>query len=380
MGEDVSVDEVRGWAAGLSGLHGRFGSCFGRSEPRGRALEYMRGLLSSLERKNGWTLAEQAGERGPEGMQRLLNQADWDEDAVRDRVRAYTVEYIGAADGVLVVDETGFVKKGVRSAGVQRQYTGTSGKIDNCQLGVFLAYASDAGRALIDRELYLPASWAEDDVRRAGAGIGAEVVFATKPRLARGMIQRALEAGVPFAWVTGDEVYGQDTALRGWLEAGSIAYVMAVPSSFRCGPRRQNARTLAAILPREAFETRSAGPGAHGPREYDWALVGLPGENAAFENGLLVRRSLADGELAYYRVHAPKGTTLAELVRAAGIRWTIEEAFQAAKNEAGLDHYQVRSYRAWYRHITLAMAAAAYLTAIRVTCGQKMGKAEPETA
>ncbi|MCC3768433.1 IS701 family transposase [Streptomyces sp. UNOC14_S4] len=376
----MSVDEVRGWAAGLDALHARFRRCFRRSEPRARALEYMRGLLAPLERKNGWTLAEQAGERGPQGMQRLLNEADWDEHRVRDHVRSYVLEHIGAQDGVLVVDETGFIKKGVRSAGVQRQYTGTTGKIDNCQLGVFLAYASGQGRALIDRELYLPVSWTEDDARRTAARIGPGITFATKPRLARAMIERAIGAGTPFSWVTADEAYGQDTALRSWLETNGIPYVMAVPKSFRCGPRGQNARTLAAILPEEAFETRSAGPGAHGLREYDWAVVQLPGEDGEFEAGLLIRRSLADGELAYYRVHAPKGTPLTELVRVAGMRWAIEECFQAAKNEAGLDHYQVRFHQAWYRHITLAMAAAAYLTALRTTSRQDTGKEEPATA
>lgn len=374
MGGDVSVDEVHRWAAGLDVLQARIGQHFRRSEPRRRAGEYLRGLLAPLERKNGWTLAEQAGELCPDGMQRLLNQAGWDADAVRDEVRGFVLEHLGAGDGVLIVDETGFIKKGTRSAGVQRQYTGTSGKIDNCQLGVFLAYASAAGRALIDRELYLPTSWIEDDARRVAARIGEEVAFATKPALARVMLARAVDAGLPFRWVTGDEVYGQDAVLRGWLVDQGLSYVLAVASRHRCGPRGQNARTISAILPEHAWEIRSAGDGAHGLREYAWALVPLPHrtEHAdGFDDALLIRRNLTDGERAYYLVHAPTATPLAEIVRAAGARWAIEECFQAAKNEAGLDHYQVRHYPAWYRHITLAMAAAAHLTALRATTCEK---------
>ncbi|MEU4351853.1 IS701 family transposase [Streptomyces sp. NPDC023838] len=373
MGGDVTVDAVQGWAAGLDGLHARISHCFRRSEPRRRVLEYMRGLLAPLERKNGWTLAEQAGERCPDGIQRLLNQADWDVDVVRDEVRDFILVHLALRDGVLIVDETGFIKKGVRSAGVQRQYTGTSGKIDNCQLGVFLAYASAGGRALIDRELYLPTAWTEDPARRADARIGEEIAFATKPALAQAMLARAVAAGVPFRWVTGDEAYGQNPVLRGWLTEHEISYVLAIAYKHRLGPRGQNARTLAAILPEHSWEIRSAGDGAHGRREYAWALVLLPGQAHGFDDALLIRRSLADGEQAYYLVHAPSGTPLADIVHAAGARWAIEETFQAAKNEAGLDHYQVRHYQAWYRHITLAMAAAAHLAAVRATAHEKRG-------
>lgn len=277
MGGDVTVEEVHRWAAGLDALHARIGEYFRRSEPRRRAREYLRGPLAPLERKNGWTLAEQASELCPDGMQRLLNQADWDADAVRDEVRGFVPEHLGAEDGVPAVDETGFIKKGTWSAGVQRQYTGASGKIDNCQVGVFLAYASTRGRALIDRKLYLPTSWLGDAARWADARIGDEVTFRTKPSLARAMLEPAVVAKVPFRWVTGDEVYGQDPVLRGWLAGQRLSYVLAIACKHRCGPRGQNARTVSAILPEHAREIRSAGEGAHGLREYASALVPLPG-------------------------------------------------------------------------------------------------------
>ncbi|MGW3424869.1 IS701 family transposase [Streptomyces phaeochromogenes] len=374
MGADGTVDEVHRWAAGLDALHARIGGYFRRAEPRRRVMEYLCGLLAPLERKNGWTLAEQAGELCPDGMQRLLNQADWDADAVRDEVRGFVLEHLGVEDGVLAVDETGFIKKGTRSAGVQRQYTSTSGKIENCQLGVFLAYASTRGRALIDRELYLPTSWTEDPARRADAKIGEDVPFRTKPALARAILERALDAKLPFRWVTGDKVYGHDPVLRGWLAERRLSYVLAIAPKYRCGPRGKNARTVSAIPPEHVWETRSDEDGAHGLREYAWALVSLPDErDDGFNDALLIRRNLAGGERAYYLVHAPAGTSTTEIVRAADACSAIEECFQAAKNEAGLDHYQVRHYPAWYRHVTLAMAAAAHLTVVRTTTGEGRG-------
>jgi SRSO17 transposase len=360
----------------LDELFGLIGSRFGRVEPRRRAAAYLRGLLSDLGRKNGWTLAERSGAVSPDGMQRLLRKAGWDADGVRDDVRGWVFAQLGdPVSGVLVVDETGFLKKGTRSAGVQRQYSGTAGRIENCQLGVFLAYASRDGHALVDRELYLPRSWTADRARCAAADIGAEVGFATKPQLAQAMIARALEADAPARWVTADEAYGQNTALRTWLESPQVAarvgYVLATRSDDRltgADGHRRAARTLAAAVPAQAWERRSAGPGAHGHRLYDWAHLelsdaGLLGGHARW---LLVRRSIGDpGELAFYRCAGPPSTTLAELLRVAGARWTVEECFQQAKNEAGLDHYQVRSYTAWYRHITLAIAAHAWLAISR---------------
>ncbi|MBP2371629.1 SRSO17 transposase [Pseudonocardia parietis] len=386
--------DLAGWVAALDEVIASIGPRFFRREPRGRAGTYVRGLLAGLERKNGWTLAEHAGAMSPDSTQRLLRTADWDVDGVRDDVRDYALDALGdPASGVFVVDETGFVKKGVRSAGVQRQYTGTTGKIDNCQLGVFLAYASSRGRALIDRELYLPTSWTEDRDRCAKADVPDEVGFATKPQLGLAMLDRAHATGLlaPGSWVTADEAYGQNPTFRTWLADREMPFVLATRNDdvLRSpdGHRRQ-AKILASIAGardpdtgRSGWERRSVGAGAHGDRDYDWTVVTLDpaGLPAGWGHWLLVRRQTEPGEgktlreLAFYRCAAPSGTPLRELVRVAGARWAIEECFQTAKNEAGLDQYQVRSYRAWYAHITLAMLAAAYLAATRTREAEKGG-------
>jgi SRSO17 transposase len=322
-------------------------------------------------------LAEQASEHTPDGMQRLLNHARWDADAVRDDVRAYVVEHLGDAGGVLVVDETGFVKKGTKSAGVQRQYTGTVGKKENCQVGVFLAYASPHGAALVDRELYLPEGWTADRARCQQAAIPDTVGFQTKPQLALVMLERALDAGVPVAWVTGDEAYGGDARLRLWLEARQVPHVLAVKRTqhvIAMNLLPTPAEDLIAAVDEDAWQTLSAGDGAKGPRVYDWVAVQIrPLREPGVGHWLLARRSLDDGELAYYVCYGPAGTTLAELVRVAGTRWTVECCFQHAKGEAGLDHYQVRRYDAWYRHITLAMLAYAFLVVMRAGAGEHWG-------
>ena len=347
------------------------------------------GLLAGLERKNGWTLAEHAGAVSPDGMQRLLRTAGWDVDGVRDELRCDVLEQLGEPGGVWVIDETGFVKKGSRSAGVQRQYCGTAGKVENCQLGVFVAYASSAGRALVDRELYLPVSWTEDRDRCREAGVGDEVGFATKPQLGIAMLARAYEAGVLSGWVTADEAYGQHRGFRDWLATHEIPFVAATRSddTLTCpGGRRRLARSLATEVPAPAWERRSAGQGAHGPRFYDWATIELDpaGLPAGWGHWLLIRSQITtDGtppELAFYRCAAPAATPVAELVRVAGARWAIEECFQTAKNEAGLDHYQVRHYQAWYRHITLAMLAAAYLAVTRHEEAKRGDQQPPQTA
>jgi SRSO17 transposase len=379
MAEDVTVAEVEDWAVGLEKVLERIGPRFARSEPRARAGVYLRGLLSGAERKNGWTLAEQAGDRTPDAMQRLLNHADWDADAVRDDLRAYVIEHLGDDAAVLVVDETGFVKKGTRSAGVARQYSGTAGRIENCQVGVFLAYATRAGRTFLDRELYLPRAWIDDRERRAAAGVEPEVAFATKPELALTMLTRALDAGVPAGWVTGDEVYGQSYRVRAALEARGMPYVLAVPvnqyvvATLDAGLTQCRVDAVSAAVPGGAWHRLSAGAGAKGLRRYDWARVPIRPLSDPDRYWLLVRRSLTDGELAHYLCFCPPETSLADLVAVAGARWAIEESFQTAKGEAGLDHYQVRRYDAWYRHITLACLAHAYLTVTRAATNSEKG-------
>lgn len=365
-------EDLAAWTAGLDDLFGRVAGRFHRVEPRRRARAYVRGLLAPLAGKNGWTLAEAAGDVTPDGMQRLLNAASWDADGVRDDVRAYAVEYLGERDGVLVVDETGFLKKGIRSAGVQRQYSGTAGRTENCQLGVFLAYATSKGRTLIDRELYLPKSWIADRDRCRDAAVPDGVEFATKTVQAQRMLARALDAGVPAAWVTADEAYGKDHKFRTWLEQRRIGYVVAVAcnQTIPAVDGTSRADVLVAHAPAEAWTRRSCGDGAKGSRLFDWAVASLPVYEDTTPPGwrrwLMVRRSLTrnskgEHELAYYLCCAPTGTTDDDLIRVAGARWAVEDCFQTAKTEVGLDHYQVRRYDAWYRHITLAMLAHTYL-------------------
>jgi SRSO17 transposase len=368
--EAAAIEEVQEWAAGLGELHAQIAGRFARAEPRRRVLAYLRGLLGNVGRKNGWQLAEHAGERTPDGMQRLLATADWDPDGVRDDLRAYVVEHLGDPGAVLVADETGFLKKGTTSVGVQRQYSGTAGKVDNCQLGVFLAYASAKGRAFIDRELYLPKAWTDDPARCRAARVPAQVEFRTKPQLARVMLERALDAGVPASWVTADEVYGGDPTLRHFLEDRGLSYVLAVkctePLRRAHGSAPATAEQLAARVPAEQWVACSAGHGAKGRRLYDWVRVELAAPAAAgWARWLLVRRRRTDGELAFYACFAPATTSLVGLVRVAGIRWVIEESFQTAKGEVGLDHYEVRRWPGWYRHITLALLAHAFLTITR---------------
>jgi SRSO17 transposase len=380
VGDDVGVAEVEGWAQEFSQVEALLWPRFGRREPRARAVGYVRSLMAPLERKNGWTISEATGARSPDSVQWLLTGADWDPDLLRDDLRSWVADRLGDPDGVLVVDDTGFLKKGTKSAGVQRQYSGTAGRIENCQIGVFLAYATPAGRTLLDRELYLPKSWTEDRDRCTEAGVPddrqGEVGFATKPELAEKMLHRALDAEVPAAWVTGDEAYGQVSALRRSLVARGMSYVLAVPANQRVhpadsgsGPREGRIDDEVAALDARCWTTITVGAGAKGPRTYQWARARvrpLPAERAEPEHWLLARRSLTDpGDIAYYLAAAPARTPLRELARIAGVRWAIEETFQTAKNEVGLDHYQVRRYPGWYRHITLAMLAHAFLTITR---------------
>jgi SRSO17 transposase len=343
---------------------------FRRGAAHRHAVAYVRGLLSDVERKNGWQLAEQGGYAHPRTIQRVLDRSRWDADAVRDDLRAYIVEHLGDPDGVLVVDETGFLKKGTHSCGVARQYSGTAGRIENCQIGVFVGYTSPKGRAGLDRALYLPREWAEDAERRAAAGVPDTATFRTKPQLAIGMIERALDASVPARWVVADEVYGSDSKFRRALEERDQAYVVAVKSNEKpstwppYGPPAQVAvAALGAGLDASAWQRLSCGEGAQGERLYDWAYLPLrPALYEGWVHGVLFRRSLSQSdEVAYYLVYAPEGTPLAEIVRAAGSRWAIEDVFKLAKGQVGLDQYEVRSWAGWYRHSTLTLLALALL-------------------
>jgi SRSO17 transposase len=357
------------WQAGIDELLDRIAGRFGRVEVRRRVRAFVLGLLADLPRKNCWTLAEHGGDATPDGMQHLLARARWDTDGVREDLCDYIVEHLADPGAVLVIDETGDVKKGSRTVGVQRQYTGTAGRIENSQVAVYLTYSAERGHALIDRELYLPKSWSDDPVRCANAGVPAEVKFATKPALATAMLDRALDAEVPARWVAGDEVYGADPDLRAALEARPIGYVLAIAGNRRlptaAGPIR--ADVLAAALPARAWQRLSAGPGVKGQRYYDWACIDLPASDRATPPGcwwLLIRRSRRTGELAFYRCYAPTPVRLTQLVAVAGRRWTIEESFQGGKGLAGLDEHQVRRWLPWRRWTLLAMLAHALLVVL----------------
>ena len=360
---------VPGGAAYLHDIERRLAPYFERAEPRQRAMAYLRGLLSPAERKNSWQLAEISGDATPYAFQHLLRRALWDPEAVRDELRHYIVQHLGDAEAVLVLDETGFLKKGRHSAGVARQYSGTAGKVDNCQIGVFVGYASPLGQTLLDRELYLPQEWINDRERCQQAGIPAAWRFATKPQLSQQMLARAFAAGVPATWMTGDSVYGNDRRLRLWLEAQPRAYVLAVSGQeyVWLGGRQRQVKTILAALAEENWTRLSAGDGTKSPRWYDWQWLPLAEPLAPdWRRWLLVRRSVsAPVELQAYVVFAPQNTTLAAVVQVAGTCWSIESCFEAAKSDVGLDHYEVRSWTGWYRHITLAMWALALLVVLR---------------
>ena len=369
MAGNPTTRDVARWAEEVEAAGGRIGRHFTRSEPRRRALGYVRGLLGDAPRKNGWQLAEALGDATPDGVQHLLARADWDADAVRDELTRYVAEALGSPGGVLVVDETGFLKKGTKSCGVARQYTGTAGRVENAQVGVFLAYAGAGGHALIDRALYLPREWAGDPDRRAEAGVPEGVEFATKISLARSMVERAAAAGVPAKWVAADSVYGSDYRFRKAAEDAGLGYVLGVRADFAVwsGLRQVRAKALAAGLPADAWGRLSCGTGSKGPRWYDWALLDLNSpEPESYARWLLVRRGVADPSVvAYFACGGPPDTPLAELVRVAGMRWAVEECFELAKGDCGLDGYEVRSWTGWHRHVTLSLLALAVVAAIR---------------
>jgi SRSO17 transposase len=379
------------WERELAGFKARLAPVFARRELRETFGLFVDGLLSGIGRKTGWLMAEQAGLERPYRMQSLLGRSRWQAEGLRDAVRDYVVQALGDPGGVLIVDETGFVKKGAHSVGVARQYSGTAGRIENAQVGVFLAYASRFGQALIDRRLYLPAAWANDQDRRAKAQVPNEVAFATKPQMACELIARALDAGVPCAFVLADALYGSDSRLRRMLEGRGQPYVLAVRSNqclrywTQAGFEQTDPASLADALDEGAWGVHAAGEGSKGLRLYDWARIPLSCD-PRFERWILIRRNRRDpAERAYYFCFAPKGVTLAELAGAAGLRWAIEECFERAKDDLGLDHCEARSWHGWHRHMSLVMAAAAFLAKLaadlrRTAASGKPNKTSPIAA
>jgi SRSO17 transposase len=372
-------DALELWAVSLREVKRRIRPLFTQERVAVSAGLFLDGLLGPERRKTGWMRAEAAGDPGPWRQQAILGRGRWEADALRDVVRDYALETLAASDAVLVLDETGFLKQGKASCGVARQYTGSAGKVTNCQVGVFAAYVSRHGHAFVDRALYLPKAWTDDPARLSAAHVPPGVTFATKPRLALAMIGRAIAAGVPFAWVAADSVYGVgeiETALR---RAGK-GYVLGVNGSHPFNswgdkpPVAGTAEAIARALPASAWARLSAGEGTKGPRLHDWAYLELADLEAAeygdglsgpWTRGLLIRRSLTDGDLAYFTTWCPAGTGIEILVNVEGHRWAIEDGFETAKNELGLDHNETRSWHGWHRHVSLVMLAFAMLAVIR---------------
>jgi SRSO17 transposase len=404
----MNTAELDEWGVDFLRFCARFADVFGRKEPRAQAFKYLRGLLASIPRKNSWQVAEAIGDRIPDATQRLLYRAHWSADAARDRLRRYTIEVFGAEEGIGVVDETGFLKKGTHSVGVKRQYSGTAGKVENCQIGVFLSYWTAKGHVLLDRRLYLPAEWCQDPERRAQAQVPEEVAFQTKPEQAMAMLEAAWQAGVPMRWVTGDEVYGDAPALRDLIAARERWYVLAVqsatpvwtarppveePADQARGRPRTKARLAAgapsattvqevvASWPERRWQRLTVAEGEKGLITYDWAcqrviesVDGLPGREA----WLLARRSISDPtDIAYYLSNAPVTTPLLTLAQVASTRYTVEQCIEEAKGETGLDEYEVRFWHSWHRHITLSMMAHTWLAAVRYQATAKKGGLNP---
>ncbi len=373
--EPLAPEALAAWPDHLAEVAARLRAVFRFRRTHRRALAYIEGLMSTAPRKNSWQLAEVQGEANPYGFQHLLGRAAWSPDAGRDALQAYVVDHLADTGGVGIIDETGFLKKGAHSAGVARQYSGTAGRIENCQIGVYLAYAGAQGTVLVDRALYLPKAWTTDPARLRSVGLAPDTPLATKPELARRMLERALDAGLPLAWVTGDSVYGHSANLRQALEDRAQAYVLAVAGNEKVwwGWQQPAVSAIHATLAEADWQRRSAGPGSKGERWYEWQwvrreVVGDAAPPASRVRSLLFRRSCKDpDDWTAYRVYAPRDTELATVVRVAGTRWCIESGFEAAKQEVGLDEYEVRSATGWYRHMTLALWALALLAVLRAT-------------
>lgn len=384
------------WAASLRDVKGRMRPLFSQERVATSASSFLDGLLGDERRKTGWMRAEAAGDAGPWRQQAILGRGRWDADALRDIVRDYVVEHLGTDEAVLVIDETGFLKQGKASCGVGRQYTGSAGKVTNCQIGVFAAYVSARGHAFVDRALYLPKSWITDPLRLAAAHVPEGTAFATKPALAVEMIERAIAANMPFAWVAADAVYGVGDIEQALRRAGK-GYVLGVKGDHRFGSWGDKpvvagtAAQIASDLDPDAWHRLSAGNGTKGARLHDWAYLELAdleadeyadGLSGMWTRGLLIRRHVADGDLAFFTTWCPAGTAMETLVGVEGHRWAIEDSFETAKNELGLDHNETRSWHGWHRHVSLVMLAFAMLAAIRTRANAappKRTRTRPQT-
>jgi SRSO17 transposase len=398
------IEQLKEWANDFEAFHARFGHLFSRSEIRAQLPKYLRGLMARVDRKNTWQMAEAIGDQTPDRMQRFLYRTEWDADAARDILQQVVIEEFGDEEGIGIADETGFIKKGGRSVGVKRQYSGTAGKVENCQVGTFLSYATPKGHVFLDRRLYLPQEWCDDPERRAGARIPEDVLFRTKPQQAIAMLEHAWEQGVPMRWVTGDEVYGDAPDLRDVVIAHHRLYVLAVSQNtpvwteqpalemprqpwtgrprtrIRLAEGQPRATIVQAVTlawPESRWQRFAVAEGEKGPRMYDWARQrviecrdSLPGPEA----WLLVRRSISDPtEVAYYLSNAPADTPLPKLAQVAATRYTVEQCIEEGKGETGLDDYEVRHWHSWHRHITLSMMAHAWLASVRHKAEEKKG-------
>jgi SRSO17 transposase len=400
----MTPDDLDRWSSDFQDFHSRFASFFARSEPREASRQYLRGLLAPVQRKNCWQMAEVVGEQDPQPLQRLLYSARWDADEVRNELQCFVVEQFGDEAGIGVVDETGFLKKGTKSVGVKRQYTGTAGKVENCQVGVFLTYFAPGRRTFLDRRLYLPKEWCADEQRRREAQVPADVTFKTKPELAVEMLEHAWTQGVPMAWVAGDEVYGDAPYMRDAISQAGKRYVLGVSchtpvwrerppleepvagkqgrprSKPRLAEEAPSAETVAAVIasqPLDGWQRLTVSEGEKGPITYEWTRVRivesrerLPGP----DGWLLARRLLSDPtDMAYYLSNAPQSASLQTMAEVASARWSIETTIEEGKGETGLDEYEVRYWHSWHRHITLSMMAHAWLASTRQGAGEKPG-------
>ena len=381
----MGSEEPSIWMEEFKEFHERYSYIFRRSETRDQSKKYIESLLANVPRKNGWQIAEAIGDETPDSTQRLLYRSKWDADSMRDETMDFIVEKFADEDGVGIVDETGFIKKGDKSAGVQRQYSGTAGKIENCQVGVFLGYASPKGDTLLDRRLYMPESWFEESERMIEAKIPADIKFRTKPELAMDMLEHAWSEGVPMRHVVGDEVYGSSAEFRKFVDRNGKQYALAVRSCITVWTRRankpRNVKDVASGLKKNQWKSISVANGEKGPIRYEWAFIRVHcSENMRRGDAiwLIIRRSPHDSQdMAYYFSNAPVNTPPEDLARIISSRYKIEQCFKETKGETGLDEYEVRHWHSWYRHITLSMTAHVFLTAIRANAKLKKKRKRP---